>query len=322
MIKVFFGKDSGLINRLALNEIQSKKIEPIKYDGYKDTVSDLVNECRSLSLFGEKKTVLFSNAYFLSTTKGNKNPIKEKDQDYKSLLIYFKDPEPDCDLYLLVIGSLDSKNELVKALKELPADFQEVFDLKDDDFLSLASKRAKAVGGDIDREAVKLLNEYCYSDYSLFVNNLDKLLLYNKHVRTDDVKLLVNKPLEDKAYDLASKLLNNNIKSALKSYQELRQNGWDGIALISTLANQFKFMALTKFLISKKYNNDEIASELSSKSSKVKSSKIYYTRKDIQNYSFQQLLNILCRLGDIEKDIKLNNDSVDERIELFFLSFR
>ena len=321
MIKVFFGKDSGLITKIVNNEINSKT-EVIKYDGYKDTVSDLVNECCSLSLFGERKTVIFSNAYFLSTAKGNKNPIKEKDQDYKSLLSYFKNPEPNCDLYILVTGSLDSKNELVKALKELPADFHEVFDLKDEDFVSLAFKHAKEAGGDIDRDAVKLLNEYCSGDYSLFINNLDKLLLYNKHVRTDDVKLLVNKPLEDKAYDLASKLLNKNIKSALNSYQELRQNGWEGLSMISTLANQFRFMALTKFLIAKGYNNDDIASELSDKNAKIKSAKIYYTRKDIQNYSFQQLLNILCRLGDIEKDVKLNNDNVDERLELFFLSFR
>lgn len=321
MIKVFFGKDSGLITKIVNNEINSKT-EVIKYDGYKDTVSDLVNECCSLSLFDERKTVIFSNAYFLSTAKGNKNPIKEKDQDYKSLLSYFKNPEPNCDLYILVTGSLDSKNELVKALKELPADFHEVFDLKDEDFVSLAFKHAKEAGGDIDRDAVKLLNEYCSGDYSLFINNLDKLLLYNKHVRTDDVKLLVNKPLEDKAYDLASKLLNKNIKSALNSYQELRQNGWEGLSMISTLANQFRFMALTKFLIAKGYNNDDIASELSNKNAKIKSAKIYYTRKDIQNYSFQQLLNILCRLGDIEKDVKLNNDNVDERLELFFLSFR
>lgn len=321
MIKVFFGKDSGLITKIVNNEINNKT-EVIKYDGYKDTVSDLVNECCSLSLFGERKTVIFSNAYFLSTAKGNKNPIKEKDQDYKSLLSYFKNPEPNCDLYILVTGSLDSKNELVKALKELPADFHEVFDLRDEDFVSLAFKHAKEAGGDIDRDAVKLLNEYCSGDYSLFINNLDKLLLYNKHVRTDDVKLLVNKPLEDKAYDLASKLLNKNIKSALNSYQELRQNGWEGLSMISTLANQFRFMALTKFLIAKGYNNDDIASELSDKNAKIKSAKIYYTRKDIQNYSFQQLLNILCRLGDIEKDVKLNNDNVDERLELFFLSFR
>lgn len=321
MIKVFFGKDAGLVTRTALKEV-SKIKEVIKYDGYKDPVSDLLNECVSLSLFGDKKTIFFRNAYFLSSTKPSKPPIKDKDQDYKGLLNYFNSPEQDTDLYIAVPGNLDSKSELVKSLKSLPADFEEVHELKEEEYISLAMRFAKKEGGDIDRDGAKLLTEYCQGDYLLFINNLTKLLIYNKHVREDDVKLLVTKPLEDKAYDLASKLLTRKIASALKSYQELRANGWDALALLMTLSSQFRFMALVKYLIRENYTNDDIAQNLSTKTNKVKGAKIYYTRKDLQNTSYTSLINILTDLADIEKDVKLNNDSADDRLELFFLSFR
>ena len=321
MIKVFFGKDPGLVSKICINEIKAKNASYTRYDGFKDTITDLLNECLSLSLFDTKKTVLLTNAYYLTSSKGTKNPIKEKNQDFDGLLQYFNSPEPTCDLYIAVNGTLDPKNKFVQALKQLPADFQEVHSLKDDDYISIAFKHAKEAGGDIDREAVLLLNEYCCNDYSLFINNLNKLLLYNKHVRSDDVKLLVSKPLEDKAYDLASKLLTKNIKSALRSFQELRKNGWDSLSLLSTIAQQFRFFALTKYLVTKGLSNDQIASELSTKTTRVKGAKIYYTRKDSQNFSYSSLIDILCQLGEMEKDIKLKNDSADERIELFILSF-
>ncbi|MFA6624929.1 MAG: hypothetical protein WCS80_04130, partial [Bacilli bacterium] len=62
MISVYFGSDTGLVSYTAKKAVikacLKEELQNVtKYDGFKDQVSDLVDDLSSLSLFGEKKTI-------------------------------------------------------------------------------------------------------------------------------------------------------------------------------------------------------------------------------------------------------------------------
>jgi DNA polymerase III delta subunit len=68
MIFVYYGPDYGLNSAKCVEAIKESLKNDIasliKMDGNNDTILDLINECASISIFEDKKTILFSNATF------------------------------------------------------------------------------------------------------------------------------------------------------------------------------------------------------------------------------------------------------------------
>ncbi|MFA6830373.1 MAG: DNA polymerase III subunit delta [Bacilli bacterium] len=332
MIFVFFGPDYGLNLAKANSELKARMkkegtSELIKYDGYNDLVQDAVTECSSLSLFGEKKNVLFSHCYFLSGAAGNtKSSIKESSQDYEAFISYIKNPDPNCDLYLVSQGNLDAKkSDIVLALKELPAIFANCAEMTKEDYVSLAFQMAKAQNKDIDRKGAELLFQRTsyteafktHGDYLMFVNELNKLLTYNKAVREDDVRLLVHKPLEDNVFDIVSSILDDNVSKAVSTYKDIRKGGYDPMQLIPIFISQLRMMALAKYGIEQRFTDSEIASDL-----KISSGRLYFIKKESKRVSYHSLLLAIKELGEREMGIKLSNDDGDTSLILYMTLFR
>ena len=328
MISVYFGSDTGLVSYTAKKAVikacLKEELQNVtKYDGFKDQVSDLVDDLSSLSLFGEKKIIVFSNAYFLSDAKKKeKGAIKEKDQDYKSLLSALEGLGDETDLFFLVPGKIDSKNEIILLLKSEAADFVLCENPSNEDLIGMAMRKAKEENKDIDREGASLLVDYCQGDYLLFVNSLEKLLTYTDRVRADDVKLLVHKPLENNIFEIVSSLLSNNVPKALRFYRDLRKGGNDPLGLLPAFVTQFRFLALARYLIEEGYNDDKIAFELSGKGTKVNPKRLYFARRETRYISYDTLIDVLVELGEIEEGIKIKGDNGDERLELFISLFQ
>lgn len=321
MVKVFFSKDPGFAYHSAIKELK-KNLDSVsyseieKYDGYKDRVSTIVEACQSISLFGDKKTILVSNSYFFTDSKGRKGTIKESEQDYGALEDYLYNPSPDTDLYFVVNGDISKTGSPNKALAS-PAITLVSCDIpSDDDYIMLAYKVAKDENKDINREAAALLLERTKGDYLSFMNNLEKLFTYTSTVRKTDVEELVYKPLEDKVFSIVTNLIKGQTRDAFRTFSDVRKGGIDSLGLLPIFASQFNRMALIKYLSQKHMRNEEMASELG-----MKSGAIYYALKDIRNISFETLIDIMSDLSLIEKDIKLKNDDQNLRMELFVLTF-
>ena len=326
MIHVYFGSDSGLNLYRAKEDLKrSYKGEAyqsiIKYDGYKDLVSSILYDCQSSSLFGDEKVILVQNAYFLTKQKA-KGVIKESDQDYDSLITYIKNPDENVDLYLVANDTLDPTSKVVKALKELPASFEDCQKLSLDDYMMLAFKRSKEEGKEIDRDAIQELYNRTQDDFLLFNNELDKVFLCGSKVTVDVVKKLVYKPLNDKVYQITSNLISGNTKEAIAVYEDIRKAGTLPLVVLSALATLFKNTYLIKVLIERGMNNDEISKELTDKSSKVSTGKVYYTRRDTKYMTSSTFIDILSELASIEFDVKLNADDADVRLFVFMSMFR
>lgn len=326
MVFVYSGKDPGLTLHTLKKDLALKGESYDKatvYDCYRDPIKDIVSDCSSLSLFGEKKIVIALNCYFLSgIAKSIKGPIKEKDQDYKGLLGYVKDPNTDTDLYLLVPGTLLPSSELVKEIKRSTPNFKDCLELKEDDYYMLSYDRAKERKKKIEKEAISVLLERTKGDFLLFSSYLDLLLTYKDDVQEEDAKKMVYKPLEDKAYECLSHLLKGDVSSSLSSYRNVRRQGVDPLIILLTFVSQIRLMALVENLVEQGESNDAIAKALSTKGSPIKPGRIYYLRKDLSGLSFERLVRILSDLGSIEERIKLDNDKGDDLLEMFLLGFR
>ncbi|QOS39504.1 DNA polymerase III subunit delta [Treponema rectale] len=339
MVKVYYGVDSGFTAHRAEKELKktlSKEEyqEIIRFDGYKDLCPSVVEDCSSISLFGDKKIVLFSNAYFLSSSSNRKAPFTDAQQgNYRSLIEYFNAPSPDTDLYIVVDGELKKSGELYTAMQESSDVYLEKCDLpSDEDYQALAVQTAKAEGKEIDTDALKMLLSRSRTvssgygakgiDYLTFMNSLNKLLTYTKHVTTVDVETLVYRPLEDNVFALIDKLMKKNTRGAMLDYHDIRAGGVEPLGIIPAFGAKFREYALTKYLIEMSYNNNQIAEQLSKVTNKmVKPGSIYYRRQDLAGLSFAKMIQILNDLAELEVSIKLHQDDADTRMEVFLSTF-
>lgn len=332
MIFVFFGTDYGLTLAKAKEGLKKQMTRSgldsyIRYDGYNNNISEVVSECQSFSLFEDRKAVLYTNCYFLSSSVRNqKGQFKESQQDYQGFLDYVKQPEDAADLFMVANGNLDAKSDIVKALKDLPAVFTNCTEMSMEDYITYAMRTCKELGKDIDRDgATELFHRTGYKEnfkehgnYMLFTNELMKLTLYTDRIRLDDVRLLVHKPLEDNFFEAVRLLLQKESGKALSIYKDIRTAGTPVLVILPGISTVLRNYALLKYHFERNSSNDEICRELSIKNPKS----LYYKKKEIQSISYQNLLKALLELSDIERDIKFNGDDPDERMYLFLSLFK
>lgn len=330
MVYVFFGEDDGYNRTIALQNIEKNNKEKgitvvNRYDGYNHSVSEILDDLQSISLFSEKKTVIYDHAYFLSSSgKITKGTVKESSQDYEGLIDYLSLPQEEVDLYFLVGGTLDSKSKVLMQLKAINASFHHTSEMSEEDFFAFAFTHCKENNAKIDREGAKLLYLYTsyldgfkrHGNYSLFKNELDKMMLFTDNIFGDTVKELVHQPLEDNVFDIVSSLLSKDTKKALHTYQDIRKGGLDPLQLIPIFSSQLRTFYTAKYLFEKRMSQEEIATEL-----KMTTGRLFYMKKETQFISSNRLLFALSELGNIEKDIKLNADNADDRLLLFINDF-
>lgn len=321
MIQLYYGQDSGFVQHKAFKNLKKNLPEEafasiIKYDGYKDPIGEFLSDCLSLSLFGEKKTVVVLNCYFFLSVQGKKNPIPDSAQDYKGLMDYRKNPSPDTDLIRIVPGLIDKKSELYKSARNEGVELISCLSPTENDLSLYISQKASEEKKKIQPDASRLVIQYCQGDFLLLSHTLDKLFCYTDNVRKQDVRELVLPPLESDIFSIVSHLLKGETARAVKVYQDLRRGGSNPLSLLPVFASQFRFRALVKALSEQHETKDDIARELS-----VKPGRVYYTLKDISMVSYDTLLRILSDRADREKDRKLYRDDGNTRREVFLATF-
>lgn len=340
MISVYYGSDPGYSFHKAQKDLKKKlseeEYESIeKFDGYKNLLSEAVESLESLPLFANRKIVLFANAYFLTKGSNRRSPFSDSDQgNYKAFLSYMKNPIPESDLVLVLDGDLKKQGPLYEALLSQPSQvsFVSCSLPSDEEYEQLAFKEALEQKKQIDKDAVDLLLDrtrilaldpyHKGVDYLLFQNELNKLFCYKSHITRKDVEENVYKPLEDNVFNIVNTLVKRQTKDALSSYRELRERGYDPLSLLPAMASQLRNLALQKEVL-ESYPEDKTAAEELGKvlGRKVNPFSVKYRRRDVQGLSFEGFLQVMSDLSRMEKDIKINLDDADTRMELFLASF-
>ena len=223
------------------------------------TVKELAEECESLSLFAEKKAILALDCFFLG--KGKYKLLADDSLD--PLLRYLQNPNPNVDLIMLVYGELDSKSELVKAIKE-QGEVKEIKDPSDEELLLNAKQRLAKAGGEFLPGAAEEFVARIGGDYARYCNEIEKILIYANggNVSKEEVKALIAPKLEDDAFAMSNALLKGDVALAFAIYHDLKVVKTEEVMLLSMLAKSFQFMEEVSYLSSQGLSNSGIASQL------------------------------------------------------------
>ncbi len=286
MINVLFSSQSrmlkGPLQRMIKETIpEHDDLNYVKIDMSTARLLDLSNECLSLPLGYDKKAIVAENFYYLSKTKTKKKLLSNDDDE--PLLNFFKNPDPNIELYLLVYSeSLDEKSSFYKALQEGGCKFSGVTAFDQNDWQNFIPKFFEKRGTKIMPDATTELLERIEGDYSLFIQEGNKLLAYanGETVTLDMVKKLVSAPLEDDIFVLSNALTKGDKQLALHVFKDMQIKGSSGgaIPLMNMLCNQFIFLDQVRYLYKRGFDVFDISKKLNCSPGRVKAS-LYNVKK-------------------------------------------
>ncbi len=292
----------------------------VRYDGNNTLIQEVIDDANYVPLGYDKKVVSVDNCYFLMKPKP-RNKI-ESEQDYKALIAYIKNPNPDCDLILTVpTADIDTNGEIYKLIKEhgltrqindpTPAEWKDYVRKTVNEYIE------KNPGSRMDNDAILELGERTQGDTPLLRNSIKKLFLYTNHVRYEDVLLLITRPLEENTFLLFNYLLDGQNEKAIGLFRDLQVSNVEPVTLISQLGNQFRLLNQIVFLAKKGYTNDEIANEL-----KIKLARVQILKKKTFNMNEKAIHKTLDDLFDL--DLQIKSGLVDRfyAFELFLINFK
>ena len=292
----------------------------VRYDGNNTLIQEVIDDANYVPLGYDKKVVAVDNCYFLIKPKP-RNKI-ESEQDYKALIAYIKNPNPDCDLILTVpTADIDTNGEIYKLIKE-HGYIRQINDLTAAEWKDYVRKTVneyieKNPGNRIDTDAMMELIDRTQGDIPLLRNSVMKLFLYTNHVRYEDVLLLITRPLEENTFLIFNYLIDGENEKALGLYRDLQVSNIEPVTLIGQLGISFRLLNQIVFLAKKGYTNDEIANEL-----KIKPIRVQILKKKTYNMTEKAIHKTLDDLFDL--DLQIKSGLVDRfyAFELFLINFK
>ena len=274
-----------------------------KIDYTESSLEEIENEISFLPFGYDKKVILIENSEGL---------LKEKDIENLVKIVNLNDQDVDVILSMN-INKINQKffddfeNKKIIELKELSESDWDKYIVQ-----YLAKRDVK-----ISSEATAELKRRTGQNIESLINEMDKISNYSSSISLEDIKLLVNEPLNENSLELLNYLVENKKELALKTYKDLIIKNNDPVYLISMLSSQLKFLNMVYYLNkTEKKTKDEIASIL-----KVSPGRIYFTLKNLKNLNQKILDNSFEQLYKLDKDIKLGNIDKYVGFELFILNF-
>lgn len=305
MVYLLFGTKDYSIN----NEIKKicKNIDDMnisRYDLNNDLTSLVIEDAKTISLFGDKKIVIADNANMFTASTSKDSEIIED---------YLKNINEYTDLIFIVHSDkIDARKKITKTIKEKGR----IIEFNDDlDAVSLIRRLFKDYN--IEYSDIKLLIDRVGNNPLIITNEINKIKIYkgnDKNITSEDILNLTNKIIEIDVFKLIDYIVRKDKENALELYNEMLKVNEEPIKIIVILANQFRIMYQSKELLKKGYSEKDIASIL-----KIHPYRVKLAIQNSRNYTSEMLLKYLNDLADIDIGIKTGTINKDLALELFIL---
>jgi DNA polymerase-3 subunit delta len=234
-----------------------------------------------------------------------------------SLISYINNPSEFCDLILSVVEpKIDDKSEIVKLIKEKGKIFEVVDPDKNEWETYVRKYVTENLKVKINNDALIELCDRTQMDVMLLQNNAKKLALYTNTITYDDVCKMVQRPLEDNAFQLFNHLVNKNNAAALSLYKDLRVNNVEPVSLISMIANQFRVLSQVYFLNKTGMSHIDIAKELN-----INVYRAQILTKNCFTFSEKAINETLEALYNLDLQIKSGQVDRFYAFEMFLINF-
>ena len=304
---VLYGLNKGLI-KTELEKLlkKFKNCDLIKYDMSTTEIENIIEDARTVSLFGQKKVIILEDSFFLGTNKNIDN--------LKLLEDYIEHYNPDSYLiFICNLEKIDTRKKINKLLSKHKV--MELNTLNETDLSHFVQEYLKKDGYKI--EDIPFFLKRAGTNLSNIQNELDKLemlTIEKKVITNDDVKKVTTKVVEEEIFTLTDAIVLKDTKKALHLLDEFLNLNYDEIQIIMLLSSQFHFLFQVKRLLNKNKTAEEIAKIL-----EVNPYRVKYTIKKLYTYTEDEILGYIKRLAKMDHDIKLGLIQKNLALRLFIL---
>lgn len=315
MIYLLYGKEPLLLLKKETELLKTETIDPYdlkKYDLETDSLTTILEDAVTISMFGTKKAILVKNSYIF--TGSTKHESIEQNTDL--LLSYLEHPNPDTLLVFEVVSEkLDERKKIVKQIKK-QGSVTELSPPKNvNGIVKEMLEDYKA-----DPSTIQLLIDRVGTNLQILEKTCEKIKTYKdgqKLITEEDIINLTEKNIDTDIFNFIETIILNKKEEALEIYQEMLLRNEEPIKIIVMLANQFRLMYQAKELNKQGYRSSDIASILEVHPYRVKLAleKSYHFESSILLHYLEQLalLDSNIKQGFVEKGIAL---------ELFILELK
>lgn len=304
---LIYGLDKGLINKKVEEII--KKIDVslesiVKYNFDEVSFENILEDASTINLFGDKKIVVVNNAtLFISGSEFDINKLTNYLNNYndKTYLIF-----------TIVLEKIDSKKKIIKLFNEKG----QVINLNDQETNhNYIVKSLKDSGYEISVMDARYMISKIGNNNLLQINNeLEKLMLYklaDKVITKKDIDTLIEENIDNNMFALVDAITNKDKTKMLDLYNKCLLES-DPVMIINMVASKFILIFQVKRLLEEGYKDEQMAKLLETHPYPIK-----LARNSSYRYSEKELLDIILKFADLDKDIKLGK--VDSKLGLELL---
>lgn len=298
------GSNDSVINNTVsdiLKQVNCDDNNKIIYNLKENTISDVIEEANTVSLFRSNKVIL---VYSSSIDK----------LDDEELIIYLNNYNKDVYLIFIVEKS-DARKKIVKLINEkgISIDSDNVDKSYNKNYVV---SYLKDNGYKMNSNVIECFLSRVSDNINDIRNELDKLFIYkldDKNISLDDVKLITYDNTDNIIYEFTNALLEKDENKAISMYHSFIDSNMAIDYILASIYNSYK----TLYQIKELNKNNSIRDI-----SKTIGKKEYYVEKMLyrsMNYNDSELLDIIHTLAMIDKNYKSGLCNPVMEVELFIL---
>ncbi|MGL6057020.1 MAG: DNA polymerase III subunit delta [Culicoidibacterales bacterium] len=279
-------------------------------------IQDLIQDANTTSLFASQKTIIATDAYFL-TGKRMKQTF-EGEHQLAELEQYLQYPNPQTQLVLIVpVEKFDERKKVVKLLKQ-KATIHLAHPYNDKQIHQWLERELQGRQLEFEATAKQSLLMRCDFQLEMLVHELDKYQLFAKGSRytLTDVELLTPDNLHSDIFQFIDALLLKKLSAAQQQLAKYLQEGEDVFGVIALVATQLKLILQARALHESGLSQQAIATRLG----------IHPYRAKIALEKSRQhapALVMKTLTGLIELDVQIKQGTIEKNLgfELFMIRF-
>lgn len=298
------GSNDSVINNIVsdiLKQVNCDDNNKIIYNLKENTISDVIEEANTVSLFRSNKVIL---VYSSSIDK----------LDDEELIMYLNNYNKDVYLIFIVEKS-DARKKIVKLINEkgISIDSDNVDKSYNKNYVV---SYLKDNGYKMNSNVIECFLSRVSDNINDIRNELDKLFIYkldDKNISLDDVKLITYDNTDNIIYEFTNALLEKDENKAISMYHSFIDSNMAIDYILASIYNSYK----TLYQIKELNKNNSIRDI-----SKTIGKKEYYVEKMLyrsMNYNDNELLDIIHTLAMIDKNYKSGLCNPVMEVELFIL---
>ena len=295
--------DSVISNTVSdiLKQVNCDDNNKITYNLKENTISDVIEEANTVSLFRSNKVIL---VYSSSIDK----------LDDEELIMYLNNYNKDVYLIFIVEKS-DARKKIVKLINEkgISIDSDNVDKSYNKNYVV---SYLKDNGYKMNSNVIECFLSRVSDNIDDIRNELDKLFIYkldDKNISLDDVKLITYDNTDNIIYEFTNALLEKDENKAISMYHSFIDSNMAIDYILASIYNSYR----TLYQIKELNKNNSIRDI-----SKTIGKKEYYVEKMLyrsMNYNDNELLDIIHTLAMIDKNYKSGLCNPVMEVELFIL---